>query len=90
VLYQVIFSIIRVIDRYGTWVNPGHLLGILLDRDGRQDILLFGPSDRYAVLRALAILMPCLGETIGYIVGLIIQASWVVIRHHLKGMMEHQ
>lgn len=85
VSYQVAFQnirCIRVLDRYEIRVNPSHLS----DRDGPEVMLLFRPSDWNGVLGALSILMPCLGETIGYIViGLAIYVSWVVRRPHLKG-----
>jgi hypothetical protein len=93
VLYLVTFGFIgcfRVIDRHETWDTDGHHLAILPDRAGLQDIVFFGPSDWYGVLRALAILMPCLGEKISYNAGLIIMASWVVRRPHLKWYLEHQ
>jgi hypothetical protein len=55
-------EVIRVIDGEEAWDAPWTLLPIPLDRARPQHILLFGPSDRYGVWRALAIFMPCLGD----------------------------
>ena len=55
----------RVIDRNEFRDAPGHLLAISPNGTGPQHILLLDPSNWYGVLRALAILMPCLGDWIG-------------------------
>ena len=75
----------RVIDRNEFWDAPGHLLAISPNGTGPQDILLLDPSNWYGVLRALAILMPCLGDWTGQNFGVIMQAFRVVRRPHLKG-----
>jgi hypothetical protein len=69
------------------WDASRPLLAESRDGVGPQDILLTSPSNRYGVLRALAILMPCLFEWTGCNVG----ALWMGRRMHLKKMeMEDQ
>ena len=76
----------RVIDRNEFRDAPGHLLAISPNGTGPQHILLLDPSNWYGVLRALAILMPCLGDwAAGRNFGVIMQAFRVVRRPHLKG-----
>jgi len=75
----------RVIDRNEFRDAPGHLLAISPNGTGPQHILLLDPSNWYGVLRALAILMPCLGDWAGRHFGVIMQAFRVVRRPHLKG-----
>jgi len=73
----------RVIDRNEFWDAAGHLLAISPNGIGPQDILLLDPSDWYGVLRALAILMPCLGDWTRCHFGVTMQAFRVVRRRHL-------
>jgi hypothetical protein len=75
----------RVIDKTEVWNYPWSLLAITPSGTGPEDILLLGPSDWYGALRALAIFMPCLGYWMGWNVRVVIHASWVVRRLHLKG-----
>lgn len=89
-LYLVATLIEHVrVDRHGVRGAAVPLLAIPSHRACSQDVLLLGPPDRYRVLRALAILMPQLGDDLGLLLGcdlgLIIQAFWVVRRPHLKG-----
>ena len=51
-----------LVDRNEVLDAPGHLLAITPDSAGPEDILFLGPSDWYGILRALAVLMPCLGD----------------------------
>lgn len=53
------------VNRHGVRGTPVLLLAIPPDGAGPQDVLLLGPPDRYRVLRALAILMPYLGDCLG-------------------------
>ena len=76
---------VSVIGWIEVWDAPRHLLAKPPNRIGPQDILLLGPSDWYGVLRARAILMPYLSDCMGCDVGVMMHASWVVRRPHLKG-----
>jgi hypothetical protein len=71
--------------RVNIWYALGSLLSIQIDRASPQDILLFYPSDWYGVVRALSILVPCLGYCMRCSVGVTIVTFRMVRRLHLKG-----
>jgi hypothetical protein len=71
--------------RVNIWYALRSLLSIQIDRASPQDILLFYPSDWYGVVRALSILVPCLGYCMRCNVGVTILTFRMVRRLHLKG-----
>lgn len=65
------------------------LLAVSPNRACPQHILFLSPPDGYGVLRAPAIPMPHLDDSLGVLLrrnlGLVVQAFWVVSRPHLQG-----
>jgi hypothetical protein len=76
------------VNRHGIHGAPEPLLAVSPNRARPHYVLLLGPPDGYGVLRALAVLMPHLDDSLGVLLrrnlGLVVQAFRVVCRPHLQ------